>query len=98
MTRKDYAIVALPGGTVTSVMLSKFDATKMHLFEECDEGHVAEKTAYWDRIYHYKTPDPSEETKLKYHFYNSKRDLHLWTSDCRMLRRVRYPKEYKLID
>lgn len=47
-----YAVVELNDGTVTSVTLNKFLASKMTIIEECDADRITEKTAYWDRVYH----------------------------------------------
>lgn len=92
-----YAVVELNDGTVTSVTLDKFLASKMTIIEECDADRITEKTAYWDRVYH---PQPEEPNRLKYHFYNKKRNKHLWSisPDKNSLRGVRHKDEYEPVE
>ena len=80
MTGK-FAVVELNDGTVTSVSLDKFLASSMTIIEECDQECLAEKTAYWDRVYHYRTPGPDEETGPRYHYYDKRRKRHLYTDE-----------------
>lgn len=92
-----YAVVELNDGTITSVTLDKFLASKMTIIEECDADKVTEKTAYWDRIYHHQ---PDEPNRLKYHFYNAKRNTHLWSvsPDKSVLKGIRHKNEYVLVN
>lgn len=90
-----YAVVELNDGTITSVTLDKILASKMTIIEECDADRITEKTAYWDRIYH---PQPEEPDRLKYHFYNAKRNTHFWSTDKNSLRGIRHKNEYELVE
>lgn len=96
MSKRKYAVVELNDGRVTSVPLDKYDASRMEMIEECDASRIAEKTAYWDKIYN---PKP-ECDRLKYHFYNSKRNRHLWSISPgkESLRGIPYEEEYTLMD
>lgn len=95
---KQFAVVELKDGTITSITLDKYLASQMKIIEECDESNVKEQVAYWDRIYHYKEYQQNE-TKLIYHFYNKKRNTHLWsvTNDKTKLKGIRHLKEYELV-
>lgn len=83
-------------GSITSVSLDKFLASKMTVIEECEASLVAEKTAYWERTYH---PKDEPEDKLKHHFYNPIRNRHFWSADPNpnSLRGVRHRSEYVLV-
>lgn len=97
MSDEKYAVVELNDGTITSITLDKFLASKMTIIEECSADRITEKTAYWDRIYN---PKPEEPDRLKYHFYNAKRNLHLWSQspDRNSLKGVRHKEEYELVN
>lgn len=97
MSDKKHAVVELNDGTITSITLDKYLASKMTIIEECSADRITEKTAYWDRIYN---PKPEEPDRLKYHFYNARRNLHLWTDslDSNYLKGSRHKKEYELVD
>ena len=96
-SENSFAVVELDDGTVTSVSLDKFLASKMTIIEECDATRITEKTAYWERIYH---PKPEQPDNLKYHFYNPIRNRHFWSteSDPNSLRCVRHGSEYVLMN
>ena len=95
MSDKKYAVVELNDGTITSIPLDKFLASKMKIIEECNADRITEKTAYWDRIYN---PKPEEPNRLKYHFYNAKRNRHFWTQspDRSSLKGLRHKEDYEL--
>lgn len=96
-----FAIVEIIGtGEVTAVDISKYLASKMNIIEECDESRLSEKVDYWDRIYHYKTPDAASEDRLKYHFRNEKRNLDIWSvsNNPAQLKHFRHGNEYKLVN
>lgn len=89
-----YAVVELTDGTITSISLDKYLASKMKIIEECDAERLTEKTAYWDRIYHPKSEEPD---KLIYHFYNAKLKKHLWTSTPETPGHPRHRRGYVLV-
>lgn len=97
MSHNKFAVVELNDGTITSISMNKFLPSQMKIIEECDNDRITEKTAYWNRIYH---PQPEQPNQLKYHYYNSKRNIHLWSihSDKSKIKGIRHKKEFELIN
>lgn len=90
-----HAIVALTDGTITSITLDKYLASRMTIIEECEAGDVEEKVGYWTRIYNHA----HQMDVPMYHFYNERLNKHVWSihSDVSKLP-VRFRNEYKLIE
>lgn len=93
MSEQKYVVIELSNGTVTYTTLDKFLASKMKIIEECNADNIKEKTAYWNRIY-----NPTTSDTLKYHYYNKKRNRHLWTTKQTIPNGIRYKNEYKLVE
>lgn len=95
---KEFAVVELADGTITSISLDKYLASQMTIVEECTADKVEEKTSYWDRIYHYKDHNP--KINFKYHFVNNrlKRTLYTNTPDPSKIRGLRGNKGYRLVE
>lgn len=97
MPEDKYAVVEMSDGTVSSVSLDKFLASKMTIIEECGSDRIVEKTAYWESVYH---PKDEPEDALKHHYYNPIRNRHFWSAvpNPKSLRCVRHGSEYVLVD
>ena len=89
-----YAVVELTDGTISSIKLTKYLASKMKIIEECDKDHLEEKVAYWNKIYNYK---PQEDDLLPLHYVDKKRNRHLWATSPKALNRVRHRHDYELV-
>lgn len=94
---KDYAVVELTDGTVTSISLDRYLASKMTIIEECTFDTVEEKTSYWERVYNYRNHRTKES--FRYHFYNPRLKRHLYTNTLNpaQMNGLRGKKGYRLV-